>query len=187
MEEVMTRLARLSAVALFFAGQAALASAQGVPASFRDLQFLVAPGDRVVVVDATGAETKGRISELDGSTLSIKSGDGERRFREDDVVIIRQRQHDSVLNGVLIGAGVGAGLGLISELTCGALDEYCPYTGIVTIGSAMWGTFMGATIDLLHRTRRDVFRRAADPASKSLTVAPLVARRGAGAQVALRW
>jgi hypothetical protein len=32
-----------------------------------------------------------------------------------------------------------------------------------------------------------VFRKGPDPASKSLTVAPLVARRGAGAQVALRW
>ena len=183
----MSRFARISVVALLFAGQPALSSAQSVPASFRDLQFLVGPGDRVVVVDANGGKTKGRISELDGSTMSIKSGDGERRFREDDVVVIRQRNHDSVLNGVLIGASVGAGLGLLSELACGAMDEYCPYTGIVTIGGAMWGTFAGATIDLLNRTPRDVFRRGADPASKSVTVAPLVARRGAGAQVALRW
>src|SRR5262245_4731404 len=184
----MTRLARISTLALLFAVfHAALASGQTVPASFSDLQFLVGPGDRVVVVDASGARTKGRIAELDGSTLSIRSGDGDRRFREDDVVVIRQRTHDSVLNGVLIGAGVGAGLGLISELTCGARDEYCPYTGIVTIGSAIWGTFAGVTIDLLHRTPRDVFRRRPDPASKSVTVAPLVARRGAGAQVALRW
>ena len=184
----MTRLAHISALAVLFATcHPSLASAQTVPNSFRDLQFLVGPGDRVVVVDASGARAKGRISELDGSTLSIKSGDGERRFREDDVVVIRQRTHDSVLNGVLIGAGVGAGLGLISELTCGALDEYCPYTGIVTIGSAIWGTFVGATIDLLHRTPRDVFRRGPAPASKSVTVAPLVARRGAGARVALRW
>jgi hypothetical protein len=187
MEEVMIRLARISAIALCFAGQAALASAQSVPGSFRDLQFLVGQGDRVVVVDASGGKTKGRISELDGSTLSIASGDGERRFREDDVVIIRQRNHDSVLNGVIIGAAVGAGLGLVSELSCGAMDDYCPYTGIVTIGGAIWGTFAGATIDLLHRTSRDVFRRAPGPASKSLTIAPVVARRGAGAQVALRW
>jgi len=183
----MTRIGRISAVAVFAAGQAAVASAQSVPTSFRDLQFLVGPGDRVVVVDARGVQTKGRISELDGSTLSIKSGKDERRFREDDVVVIRQRNHDSVLNGVIIGAAVGAGLGLISELSCSAMDEYCPYTGIVTIGSAVWGTFAGVTVDLLHRTQRDVFRRGADPASKSVTVAPLVARRGAGAQVALRW
>ena len=183
----MSRLARVCGVALLFAGQPALSFAQSVPASFRDLQFLVGPGDRVVVVDASGGTIKGRISELDGSTLSIKSGDRERRFREDDVEVIRQRDHDSVLNGVLIGAAVGAGLGLVSELSCGAMDEYCPYTGIVTIGGAIWGTFAGATIDLLNRTSRDVFRRAPNPASKSLTVAPLVARRGAGAQVAVRW
>ena len=183
----MTRLARISALALFAAGQAALASAQSVPASFRDLQFLVAPGDRVTVVDTTGTETKGRISELDGSALSIKSGDGERRFRQNDVVVIRQRKQDSVRNGVIIGAAIGAGLGVIAELSCGARDEYCGYTGVATIGSAIWGTFAGVTADLLHSTPRDVFRRGPDPASKSMTVAPLVARRGVAAQVALHW
>ena len=184
----MTRLARISALGLLFAAcDAGLASGQTVPTSLRDLQFLVAPGDRIVIVDAAGAETKGRISKLDGSTLSIKSGGGERRFGEEDLVVIRQRNRDSVLNGVLIGAAVGAGLGLISELSCAAMDEDCPYNGLVTIGGAMWGTFAGATVDLLHRTQRDVFRRAPGPASKSLTVSPLVAHRGAGAQVALRW
>ena len=183
----MTRLARTSALALFVACHAPLASAQSVPASFTDLQFLVAPGDRVTVVDTAGTQTKGRISELDGSTLSIRSGDGQRRFRVDDVVVIRQRKQDSVRNGVIIGAAIGAGLGVIAELSCGARDEYCGYTGIATIGSAIWGTFVGVTADLLHSTPREVFRRGPDGVSKSLTVSPLVAPRGAGAQVALRW
>jgi len=183
----MPRLQRTCALFLVIAAHAGLAAAQTVPDSFRDLQFLVAPGDRVQVVDVTGRRISGRIAELDASGLSIRTGDGDRTFRQEDVSVIRQKNHDSVLNGVLIGAAVGAGLGLISELSCGAMDEYCPYTGIVTIGSAIWGTFAGATIDLLHRTPRDVFRRGPDPAPKSLTIAPLVARRGAGAQVALRW
>jgi len=182
----MTRSIFICAIALVAACHAAPSSAQTVPASFPDLQFLVRPGDRVVVIDAAGVATKGRISALDGSTLSIKSGDGERRFGEEEVVVIRQRTHDSVLNGVIIGAAVGAGLGLVSELSCSALDEYCPYTGLVTIGSAIWGTFAGATVDLLHRTPRDVFRRPV-AAAKSLTIAPVVERRGAGAQIALRW
>lgn len=183
----MTRLQRTSALFLVIAAHAALAAAQTVPDSFRDLQFLVAPGDRVQVVDVTGRRITGRISELDASGLSIRTADGDRTFRQEEVSIVRQRNHDSVLNGVVIGAAVGAGLGLVSELSCGAMDEYCPYTGIVTIGSAIWGTFAGATIDLLHRTPRDVFRRRPDAASKSMTIAPLVARRGAGARVALRW
>jgi hypothetical protein len=183
----MTGLARIAALAWFATSHAALASAQSVPASFRDLQFLVAPGDRVTVVDTTGTEINGRISELDGSTLSIKSGDGERRFRQHDVTLIRQRQRDSVRNGVIIGAAIGAGLGVIAELSCGARDHYCGYTGVATVGSAIWGTFAGVTADLLHSSPRDVFRRGSDPVSKSLTVAPLVARGGAGAQVALRW
>ena len=184
----MTRLVRTLAFTLCAAGQAALVSAQAVPSSFRDLQFLVAPGDRVTVVDATGAQTKGRISELDGSVLSISAGDGERRFRQDDVMVVRQRKQDSVRNGMIIGAAIGAGFGAIAELSsCGGPDDYCSYTGVATVGSAIWGTLVGMAADILHTTPRDVFRRGPDPSPKSLTVGPLVARRGAGAQVALRW
>jgi hypothetical protein len=173
---------------LFVAGQASLSAAQAIPASFADLQFLVEPGDRVTVVDATGAETKGRISELDGSALSITSGHGERRFRQDDVVVIRQRKQDSLRNGMISGAAIGGGLGVVSELiSCGGRDDYCSYVGVATVGSAIWGMFMGMAADVLHTTPRDVFRRGPDPASKSVTVAPLVARRAAGAQVAVRW
>ena len=184
----MTRLARIVAFTWFAGAQAALASAQTVPASFRDLQFLVGPGDRVTVVDATGTQIKGRISELDGSVLTIKSGDGDRRFHQDDVVVIRQRTQDPISNGMIIGAAIGGGFGATAELiSCGGHDDYCGFTGIATVGSAIWGMFMGVTADLLHTTPRDVFRRGPDPSSKSLTVAPLVGRRAAGAQVAVRW
>ncbi len=39
------------------------------------------------------------MSELDGSVLSIKSGDGDRRFYQDDVVVIRQRMQDPLAMG----------------------------------------------------------------------------------------
>ncbi len=76
----MTRLARTCAVVLFVAGQASLAAAQTVPSTFKDLQFLVRPGNRVTVVDTTGIETIGRITELDASALSMTAADGVRRF-----------------------------------------------------------------------------------------------------------
>jgi len=183
----MIRLARLSVLTFVAACHAAAASAQTVPASFRDLQFLVAPGDRVTVVDTTGIQTKGRIAELDGSTLSIESGNALRLFRQDDVVVIRQRKQDSVRNGVLVGAAIGAGLGAIAELSCRARDGYCGYTGIATLGSAIWGTWIGIIADVLYRTPRDVFRKGPNAPPKSLTLAPRVARGAAGAQIAVRW
>ena len=183
----MTRVARTVAFVLFAAGHAALASGQTVPSTFQDLQFVVRPGDRVMVVDMEGTRTSGRISELDESALSIRSGDGERRFRPEQVLVIRHRQPDSIRNGVALGAAIGAGLGVITELSCGGNDDYCPQPGWVTLGTTMWGMGIGMFADLLHETPRDVFRRGSDRASRSLTVAPLIGRGAAGGQVALRW
>ena len=180
----MTRLQRTCAVLLIIAGHAGLAAAQTIPDSFKDLQFLVAAGDRVEIVDATGTTIKGRISEMGTSSLSIASSDGIRQFREDDVTLIRQRKQDPVRNGMLLGTVMGATLGVVAELSCA---EYCPKPGVMTFGAAIWGFGMGTVIDALHSAKRDVFRRGPDHASTSLTVAPVVGRRAAGAQVALRW
>ena len=90
----MTRNIRVCLFAALGFAQAALASAQTVPATFTDLQFLVRPGDRVMVVDTTGTETAGRISELETSVLSITSREGERRFRQDGVIVNRQLKQD---------------------------------------------------------------------------------------------
>ena len=82
---------RTVALMLLAMSSASLAGAQTVPSSFKDMQFLVKPGDRVTVVDASGAKMTGRISELDAFTLSIASATGPRRFTQDDVVGVRQR------------------------------------------------------------------------------------------------
>ena len=155
----MPRVARIVALMLFAAGHAGPASAQTVPSTFQDLQFLVQPGDRVMVVDMAGTKTTGRISELDESALSIRSGDGERRFRQEDVLVIRHRQPDSIRNGVALGSAIGAGLGVIAELSCGGNDDYCGKPGWVTLGMTLWGMGIGMFADLLHETPRDVFRR----------------------------
>ena len=183
----MTRNIRVCLFAALGFAQAALASAQTVPATFTDLQFLVRPGDRVMVVDATGTETAGRISELETSVLSITSREGERRFRQDDVIVIRQLKQDSLRNGIAIGAAIGAGLGLVSEISCGGNDEYCGELRWLTIATTMWGAAIGTLADLVHRTPRDVFRHGPNPGSNTLSVGPLVGHRTAGAQVALRW
>jgi len=183
----MTRVARTVAFVLVAAAHAALASAQTIPSTFQDLQYLVRPGDRVMVVDMEGSKTTGRIAELDESALSIKSGDGERRFRQEQVLVIRHRQPDSIRNGVALGAAIGAGLGVVTELSCGGNDDYCGKPGWVTLGATMWGMGIGMFADLLHETPRDVFRRGSDRTSRSLTVAPLIGRGAAGGQVALRW
>ncbi len=101
--------------------------------------------------------------------------------------MIRQPKHDSIRNGVIIGGAIGAGLGVISELSCGGNPNYCAKPGWLTLGTTIWGVGIGMSADILHKTPRDIFRHGADSGSTTLTVAPVVSRHAGGAQVALRW
>jgi hypothetical protein len=166
--------------------QARMATAQTIPNTFNDLQFLVSPGDRITVVSASGVESSGRIAELGASTLSIETPSGERRFNQDDVIVIRQRKADTLMNGVLIGAAIGGGLGLAAEISCGWNEDYCGVPGAAIIGGAIWGVGIGAFADALQKTQRDVFRHGPGTIG-TVSVSPVVGRHAAGAQVAFRW
>jgi len=109
-----------------------------------------------------------------------------RRFTEDDVRVVRQRRADPLKNGALIGAAVGAGMGLITELSCGGNDEYCGQAGWVTLGSTLWGLGVGVFTDALLKTPTAVFRRGPRTMS-GWTVSPIVDRGAAGARFALSW
>jgi hypothetical protein len=179
-------LVRALAFVLLATSHAGLAAAQTVPSTFKDMQILVGPGDRVTVINAAGGEINGKISELDAARLTIESASGPRSFTQDDVLVVRQRRADPISNGVLIGAAVGAGLGLVAELSCGFGDEYCPHPGWVTLGTTLWGSGIGALADALHWTPTDIFRHGPGTIG-SWSVAPVVGRGAAGARVALRW
>jgi hypothetical protein len=179
-------LVRTLAFVLFATSHAGLAAAQTVPGTFKDMQFLVKAGDRVTIIDAAGAKITGRISELDASTLSIASAAGPHRFTQDDVVVVRQRRADPLKNGAVIGAVIGAGLGLMTELSCRGTDEYCGQAGWVTLGSTLWGVGVGVFTDALLKTPTDVFRHGPGTIG-SWSVSPVIGRGAAGASVALRW
>jgi hypothetical protein len=181
----MTRIARTCALLLLTCGQAGLATGQTVPTSFTDLKFVVRPGDRVMVVDQSGLETVGRISELDAAALTIASKAGSVvRFREEDVVLIRQPKQDSVRNGMVIGGAIGAGIGLLAELSC---EGYCGQPGFLTLDSAIWGVGIGVFADVLQKTPRAIYRHGPVHDARSVSVTPLVGRHAAGTQIALRW
>ena len=129
----------LSALAaLFLIAAPTPARAQVVPNTFTDLPVLLKPGDRVTVIDSSGLETSGRVGELSTTSMSIRGRQGDRRFGEADVVVIRQLQSDSLLNGTLVGVAIGVGIGLVADLSCGN-GPSCGSTGEVIGGSAVWG------------------------------------------------
>ena len=57
-------------------------AAQEVASSFDQLVVLVKPGDKIIVVDASGQETRGRIGELSRDALILVTSAGPRQLRE---------------------------------------------------------------------------------------------------------
>jgi ABC-type Fe3+-siderophore transport system permease subunit len=90
--------------------------------------------------------------------------------------------HDSLWNGVLIGAGAGAIAGMIVAPTamCGTDDPECTTIVRVAVGlpSIAAGAGLGALIDALVYSKRPEVPRRID-------VTPLIGRRATGVRVRL--
>jgi hypothetical protein len=80
--------------------------------TFVDLRGRLQPGDGIYVVDTDGRRSRGFVEGLSDSSITLRVDGDRRMFGEAQVVSIR-RVHDSLRNGAVIGALVGAGsLGL---------------------------------------------------------------------------
>jgi hypothetical protein len=146
-----------------------LAAGAGHAAAQTDFTRLrLAPGDKVIVVDANGTEVGGHLTSISRDTLSI----GKYEFGTEPGLKI-ERSGDSLVNGVAIGGGVGLLLGLSA---CG------PYTECAVSSGVVWGV-IGAIVDWAHVGRTTVYRVPSESSAKhNLSVAPLVTadRKGVG-------
>ena len=154
---------QVPALALGFTALASLATAQAPAGSFSDLQSIVKPGDTVSVTDAAGHEVTGKVLEISPSTLVLapsKAAAGARReWTDTDVVTVRHRRHDSVIEGVLIGAVVGAGIGALGAHHCGqTLGCVGTRISFLTVGLAV-GAGVGIVVDAAVTSRPVVFER----------------------------
>jgi len=109
-------------LALVFVGCAA-AEAQPV-SSVADLWMRVKSGDKVFVKDGSGEETAGVFAKVSDSTLSLLV-DGQ--LRDVSVADVREvaTRDDSLMNGFLIGAGIGAVLEGAAFVDCDETQEEC--------------------------------------------------------------
>jgi hypothetical protein len=161
----------------------ATAGAQVVAQNFSELALKVGPGDRVHAIDRSGREVSGQITDLTPDALVIRQRGGPLRLEQADVVLVRQDRQDPVYNGVLIGASIGVGLGLLA--TQGGDCHFDSCVQSLVLGTAIWGAGIGILADVLHRTPRDIYR--AGPPRSALHVQPLAGRGGGGLRVALSW
>lgn len=178
--------ARLIAILLLvFTLTPSPARAQQAVTSFDALRGLVKSGDTITVSDKAGIEATGRVEDLTSSVLVLRVGTESRRFTEPDVSRIRQRRADSLVNGTLIGAAVGAGLGVIGASSCGGDPYLCTEAAGASIAlGAGLGAGIGVAVDAALRSTRVVYER---PETRAVTlhVAPVLGRRRVGAALSL--
>jgi hypothetical protein len=147
------------------AGSAAAQSAIQTPArSFEALKATIAPGERIIVVDRSGGETRGLVASISDLALTL-SFDGEHRdFPEDAVGRIDRERRDPVSNGLLIGGGTGAVLGFgmgrrLDSQPCRPGIECRQGAALGTMTGVMWGAAVGWVVDALHHKREVIYRR----------------------------
>lgn len=163
------------------------ATAQTPVASFDLLRTVVKPGDTVVVVEAGGAGTKGIVRALSPASLSIQTSDSDARtFQRSSVVSIRRS--DGLMNGALIGLGIGAGIGLAgfaSTYHQGTDAVYFwGYIGVWLCPAA--GAAVGALTDRAIGNQVLYLAPARQGAGR-VSVSPIARTRAAGMAVSVRF
>jgi len=134
------------------------AFAQEPATSLDQLKLTLEKGDKVTVVDSSGRSIKGRIENIAPDALDVTAEGKLRSFRVDDLSRITRRKADSVLNGTLIGAGVGFGASLPLFLALAEHDE----KGWAVGYAGMWGLIgagIGAIVDVAVREKQTVYFR----------------------------
>ena len=168
-----------------------LAFAQTPATTFADVPRVLETGRKVVVTEADGRRTKGRVAEITPSSIALLVRDEwgtERRQVFSDGGIRTINRTDSVWNGLLIGLGAGI---VASEVfvrqNCGprGYDNEC--AAIVT--AVGWVTFVpgGATVGALidKFTGNDLLYRAVS--GSTFSIAPIVGPTIGGVAVSLRF
>jgi hypothetical protein len=167
---------------VFSASTGSAASAQTSQGTKQDLETILTPGMTVWVTDSAGQEERARIVGVSGDVVTTTAGGDTRRLRTADVMRVRVRDSDPVINGALIGAGTALASGLflcrLTETWENCRDDVGPMFRIGAIGAGV-----GIGIDALIRGRRTIYEAA--PGSTRLHLAPIVSRHAGGLRISL--
>ena len=119
------------------------------------------------------------------AAIDVRCSEGPRTIAVPDIRTIEG--NDSVGNGILTGALVGAGLGLVQGRVQdhGSTDEWLIYGAAYAALYAPIGAGLGYLIDAGTEGRRVVYRGATP--TPQLTLTPVIVRRGVGIGGVIRW
>ena len=110
-------------------------------------QLEQARGLTVSVEDLTGSRIVGALLGVEGDSLVLRVKTTEQRIDRDLIRRVTAKRKDSVKNGYLTGALVGAGMAAMSS--CYSHGRKCGTAGraaFVALGAGLWAV-IGAAID----------------------------------------
>ena len=158
------------------------ASGQSPETVFEELPAVLFEGDRVRVIETGGASLEGRIVDVTPQTVILRSGGNQTRSLSSvSIAEIRRRSPDKWWNGLLIGAGAGAALGLLVDVAEGdpceepgasfACIDFSPL--FVPVFSVV-GTAVGGLTDLFISRYDTVYQNPSATRTQRLIIAPVV-------------
>lgn len=145
-------------------------------------------GQTIFIVDDQGRELKGRIAGLTADALMLRVGRDRTDVPYDRIVRI-DRPHDGVLDGTLIGLGVGAGLGLLGALAAATDDsgwgspDPADVARIAPLVLGGIGAGVGLGLDAVIRRETNIYRRQ----DATLSLSPTLGRSRRGVAIAVSW
>lgn len=139
------------------------------------LQF----GETLYLETASGGRVRGKLQDFDGDRIRV---DGlSFSLSQGEVRRIEAKVDDSVGNGGLIGAGIGAGSAIaLCALMGGDCKEFLLFLGPVYAGA---GAGFGVLVDSLHHGRRLVYVAPPSGPERKLTLSPIWTRDRLGIAV----
>jgi hypothetical protein len=155
-------------------------AASSVQASLlEDLALRVNLNDRLLVEDASGSRTTGRLTHLAADEIALQTAAGEKHFTRETIRQVAVRRQP-IRMAVLIGAGAGAAAGAVAACT-GSEREECADASIIAgaVGAGL-GLAVGA---LIHKTTI-VYP---EPEKRTFIIVPAISRDAVGVRVSRRW
>jgi hypothetical protein len=152
--------------------------AEGQSQSLGELQNKLRIGDRIKVIDGNRTTVDGRFDGVSGSSLRLILKGVVVEFPETQIYQIRKHRQEP--DGVLIGLGIGALVGVTYvRLYCRGSSEHgdCLRAGSLVIGVPTAAA--GALIDLGFKRFETIFERVI-PSAGRLRISPMLAGRQGG-------
>jgi hypothetical protein len=174
-------LERFSLAVFFVVATTRVLAAQTATAAQALLEDALMPGMTVWITDSAGQEVRARVTGVSSGIVTTTIGAETRQVPTAEIVRVRARRSDPLLNGALIGAGaaVASGLALcrLTEPWENCRDDVGPMLRIGAIGAGA-----GIAIDALIRGRRTIYEA---PGSARIQVSPLIGRHVGGLHLSL--